>query len=111
MRIKLLLAGTFVAVTLGAALLLGACLWFWFLRSPEGNNADVETCANCLSDGLSLESAFGTSPDPLRRVITVRQKLLELRAYCRNGKIYEGEGKQVVFVRMPERVVGYHSTQ
>ena len=35
-------------------------------------------------------------------VKTVRQKLIELRAYCKDGVLYDGEGKPIVFFRIIE---------
>jgi hypothetical protein len=59
----------------------------------------------CLPDCLTLESRF--APDwrheGMRRpTITVRQKLRELRAYCKEGKLYDEAGKELYFYRVRE---------
>ena len=58
----------------------------------------------CLPYGLTLESRF--APDGgaelQRATITVRQKLRELRAYSRDGKLYDEAGKELYFYHFPE---------
>jgi hypothetical protein len=65
----------------------------------------------CLPDALTLESRFAPKGGPeytLRPTITVRQKLRELRAYCKDGKLYDEAGKELYFYWVPE--TGYPSS-
>jgi hypothetical protein len=51
-----------------------------------------------------LESRFAPDggPEMQRATITVRQKLRELRAYSRDGKLYDEAGKELHFYHFPE---------
>jgi hypothetical protein len=65
--------------------------------------AAVDACARCLPQGLTMEDKFADKADfddkTLQRtsVTTVKQKLLGLRAYCKDGNLYDGEGKRILF--------------
>src|SRR5437588_592470 len=62
--------------------------------------AEVE---KCLPTGVALDTEF--SPDGslrdgrsgLRNITTVRRKLIELGAHCKDGKLYDAWGKEVFF--------------
>jgi hypothetical protein len=79
-------------------------------RSPPSENhagdhkpfSDEECRAieKCLPDGLTLDTPFAIN---YRRVpTTVRTALEDIDARCRDGKIYDGSGKEVRFFPIPE---------
>jgi hypothetical protein len=66
--------------------------------------AKVDACASLLlANGILLSDRFYDPPDgPTDRpLISVRVKLIELRAYCKNGVIYDGQGREIRFYRPP----------
>jgi hypothetical protein len=103
----------FLALAVFGALLVGAWAgWrFWYVPHVEANahlEANVEACSICLPNGLTLSTEFSDSHHPIspgttaRRVITVRQKLIQIGAYCKNGVIYDRTGKEVFFYHVTE---------
>jgi hypothetical protein len=71
-----------------------------YLPSP----AEWAAMEKCLPEGLTLESRFAHrgGPELDRELTTVRQKLREVRAYARDGKLYDEAGKELYFYRVPE---------
>jgi hypothetical protein len=90
-----------------AAVLVGAWAGWRFGYVPH-QEANVEACAGCLPNGLSLSTEFSESPeviDPVRgtrRVVTVRQKLFWIGAYCEKGVICDRWGRRVFFLHIRE---------
>jgi hypothetical protein len=79
------------------------------LRQRElHRRAEVEACAACLPEGMTLAEKFADSPEPIpgrgghRRVSTVREKLLQFGAHCEDGVVYDRQGRKVFFYRMQE---------
>jgi hypothetical protein len=98
------LAGVTLAVGL-----LAAGLWYANQRRVEKERiaANVEACADCLSHGLTMDYEFADEPkadvsSKRLSITTVRQKLTKLQAYCQDRVIYDGEGKQVLFIHVIE---------
>jgi hypothetical protein len=95
--------------------LVAGSLWYYLYIRPEimaRTEAAVDACSDCLltlaGDRLSLSDEFADSPDEDNRtgkrasITTVRRKLIGLRAYCKDGQLYEGRNNRVVFFRIPE---------
>jgi hypothetical protein len=79
----------------------------WYYNHWRQIRADVDACAECLPSPLSMSYEFSESSwhDPnsdKRKVTTIRDKLIELRAYCRDGIIYDGNGNKIAFHRKVE---------
>src|SRR5262245_12843376 len=65
--------------------------------------ARLAACEACLPEYLSLDTKFSESDHDIGhrdRHITIRDKLLELGAYSANGKIYDVDGREVLFYHM-----------
>lgn len=68
----------------------------------------------CLPEGIRLSTEFSESPQTInprgdrRAVVTVKDKLIQIGAYCKDGVIYDKSGKRVFFLHVPEfRIVNY----
>jgi len=63
----------------------------------------AEECGPCLQKGLRLEMEFAeaTNLQPirgnLRAKITIKEKLVQLGAHCKQGVIYDREGNKIAF--------------
>jgi hypothetical protein len=84
-----------VEPTLIMAVLLGSCL----VTSPSGR------FQQCLPDGTELTDVVSTTNvkpgsglEPKKT--TVEQKLIELKARCKKGKLVDGSGKEIRFYRL-----------
>jgi hypothetical protein len=94
------------AVVFAVGLLVGAT-WY-YLDRRERIAAAVDACVGCLPEHLSMshEFAYDQASDSMTlkrlHITTVRQKLIELRASCKDGVLYDGEGKKIVFHWMLE---------
>src|SRR4051794_25237011 len=69
--------------------------------------AKVEACAECLPKGFALSTEFrapfNKDQGPAQGgIITIRDKLIQLRAYCEKGVLYDKDGKEIRFYRMFE---------
>jgi hypothetical protein len=65
--------------------------------------AQLREMERCLPEGLTLETRFAPKGIPfVRDTITIREKLLELRAYCKDGKLFDAVGKELYFYHVPE---------
>src|SRR5438105_4694565 len=86
--------------TLAAVAAVGVLSWYvWRHVKAE---ADVAACTRFLPQDLSMSSVFADSTawdgkGNRTSIKTVRQKLRELRACCKDGVIYDGEGNRIVF--------------
>jgi hypothetical protein len=118
--------GIVIAAVVFAVSLLGGAAWYYFDRREQAEwdrreqgerdrreqaerIADaVDTCVGCLPERLSMSDEFAydralNSMDLKRiHITTVRRKLIELRAYCKGGVLYDGESKKIVFHQMRE---------
>jgi len=59
-----------------------------------------EGFGRCLPDGIDLNSvvvneAQQVSTKPAGRQTTVKQRLIQLKAHCRRGKLMDGKGRQI----------------
>ena len=54
----------------------------------------------CLTDTVKLDDIV-TYGLKTRRNITVKDKLVELRAHCKNNKLVDGNNKEIRFYKMP----------
>ena len=86
---------------LGLCCLLAGC-------RPPGTPAgarDWEALADCLPEGLTLETEF--CPDghgcPQAQRTTVKRKLAELGARARGGKLLGPSGQEIAFYPVPNR--------
>jgi hypothetical protein len=73
----------------------------WYYPS----SAEWAAMEKCLAEfGLNLESRFAPNggTEMQRATITVRQKLRELRAYCKGGRLYDEAGRELYFYQVPE---------
>jgi len=88
--------------------IIGGGLLLYQRAADEGDvAAEVVACSVCLPAGLTLDTVFSDAPQPLspkgdRRATTVREKLLQLRARCSGGRIYDSRGREIRFYRMQE---------
>jgi hypothetical protein len=75
--------------------------------------AAVDACSDCVftltGERLSLSDEFADSPDVIEMtggkrasITTVRRKLIGLRAYCKDGHLYDGRDNRIMFFRIPE---------
>lgn len=60
--------------------------------------AEIE---KCLPGGITLGTRFSLADYP-REPITVKRKLIQLGAYCNDGKIFDRWGKEIYFYQVPE---------
>jgi hypothetical protein len=74
----------------------------FFLFLPTGcalfSSAEIE---KCLPGGITLDTRFSLADYP-REPITVKRKLIQLGAYCHNGKIFDRWGREIYFYQVPE---------
>lgn len=64
--------------------------------------AEPQTLKTCLPSGIKLTDVVSTRMDSARllKKITVEQRLAELRASCRAGKLVDSAGKEIRFYRL-----------
>jgi hypothetical protein len=111
MKKRLVLGAAVVAVL---SLVAGG-LWYYLLIRPEiiaRAEAAVDACADCVftlsGEQIYLSDQFADSPDTddmtgkRASITTVRRKLIGLRAYCKDGQLYDGRDKRVIFFRIAE---------
>jgi len=98
-----------VLFAFAAACVVLAPIGFWLHHRWQQRQVaeNVEACASALPADLTLATEFADSPKVIdsacnRRLTTVRQKLIEIGAYCQAGVIYDRSGKQVYFLRMQD---------
>jgi hypothetical protein len=101
-----LLVGS-LAVVIPLAVIGG---WLWLQHRADVDaevRAEVGACGACLPSDLTLDTRFSDNPKTVspkgdRRVTTVREKLVQLRARCVDGRIYDGRGKEIRFYHIQE---------
>jgi hypothetical protein len=61
--------------------------------------ARVDECAPFLPENLTLATEFCETKEDVRNRNrkTIREQLIELAAYCRNGAIYDYRGRKTIF--------------
>jgi hypothetical protein len=67
--------------------------------------AEARLCCNCLPKGIKGSDVVSVVspkqiPGKAKNVITVEQKLAELKAHCKRGKLVDGSGRQIYFFEM-----------
>jgi len=55
----------------------------------------------CLPRTISMDTCFSPEEVP-RKPTTIRRKLIQIGAYCKNGKIFDRWGKEIYFYQVPE---------
>ena len=73
----------------------------------------VGTCRDCLPEHLTLDTRFCESEryaGSRDKAITIRDKLIQLGAYCERGKIYDRTGREVRFFLIGRRRPGFPPT-
>src|SRR5215831_15502572 len=63
----------------------------------------VDSCRDCLPEHLTLDTEFCESESHAGRrekATTIRDKLIRLGAYTRDGKLYDGTGREIRFYPM-----------
>jgi hypothetical protein len=63
------------------------------------------TCCSCLPAGIKetdIVGRLGVKPFSKRgnQVITVKDKLIEVKARCKKGKLIDGSGREIRFLRL-----------
>jgi hypothetical protein len=108
-----------VAVFLLLALLLGGGFVYFTMVRTQAERAEAEAreaervagfeaCAKSLPYGMTMVHEFADSPQVdgfgIKRVSikTVKQKLVELRAYCKDGSFYDENNRPITFYQMLE---------
>ncbi len=100
-----------ISVVVGCVLFAG-CQLATPLQTPRADRrparvrytpAELSALERCLPQGMTLETRFAPRSAPfVRDTITVREKLEELGARCKDGKLYDAAGKELYFYRVPE---------
>jgi hypothetical protein len=101
---------TGLASVLTVAGLVVFAWWSYETRRAEEEQgaAQVEACGSCLPGNFFLDSDFAFEPNRADSsgkrlsITTVRRKLLDLGAYCKDGVIYDRHGKRVLFFQVTE---------
>jgi hypothetical protein len=93
---------------------LGWPSWHFYneLERAEAERAHIAArsprrLSQLLPKGLTWDTDFAESPDPInarleRATTTVGRRLREIGAYCKDGILYDREGRKVVFREIPE---------
>jgi len=67
----------------------------------DGKN---ETSWSCLPEGIDLEEIISGPPVKSEtahaKPATIRQELLRIKAHCKKGKLVDGTGREIHFVRL-----------
>jgi hypothetical protein len=77
-----------------------------FLSLGMSVNSKSDSFAACLPDEVKPEMVVTLEPNqettstakPKR--VTVRQRLLQLKAHCKDGKLLDGKGREIRFVQL-----------
>jgi len=97
---------------IGLLAVYSAAVFSWWLYHWWTRDARADACEPCLPPGVALLAEFvereadqipGMDSRPNPNAITVRAKLMELNAYCKDGKIYDSSGTEVRFYRRTSR--------
>jgi hypothetical protein len=75
---------------------------FWSMPESIAPASSVEDFGGCLPGRIDLNSVVvvednkpsGNKPAPRT---TIKQRLIQLKAHCKKGKLIDGKGKQVYF--------------
>jgi hypothetical protein len=67
---------------------------------------NVEACGPYLPEYLSLDTEFCEGYIASDKRTTIRQKLARLGAYCRDGRIYDRDGREIRFYAMRSGITG-----
>ncbi len=70
------------------------------LRMPKAATPAEHEMAKCLPEGLRLDTAFRL--ECAGRLTTVLDKLRELGAYGKDGKLFDRDGKELYFYWVPD---------
>ena len=68
-------------------------------------SAAARSCCQCLPKGIKgsdVVSVLAVKPSPGKaaRVVTVKQKLAELKAHCKRGKLVDAAGREIYFFQL-----------
>jgi hypothetical protein len=87
-----------MAVMIFAIINLGLLASFLCCSVSAGNG---EGFTGCIPSGIDLESVVAISQKPTinmeARRPTIKQRLIQLKAHCKRGKLVDGKGKQIYF--------------
>ena len=77
----------------------------WLLISPIMDTSKTDPFRACLPAEISSEMIISEEPTPAsseaaKKPRTVRQKLVELKAHCKNDKLIDDKGKEIRFVQL-----------
>ena len=53
----------------------------------------------CLPEGFQLDDKMSASPKASMQPLTIKDKLVELKAHCKKGKLIDGKGKEIRFFK------------
>lgn len=76
------------------------------LSSVMAVDSKTDSFSACLPDEIkpdmvvTLESNHETTPTAKPKPVTVRQRLLQLKAHCKDGKLLDGQGMEIRFVQL-----------
>jgi hypothetical protein len=65
----------------------------------DNNRSEADAQFDCLPDGIALKDVV-TYRQKAERNVTVRDKLIELKARCENGVLVDGHQKEIRFFRI-----------
>jgi hypothetical protein len=69
--------------------------------TPVANSATAESSSSCLPKDVQLKSLVQEPPtDAQAKPLTVEQKLIAVKAKCKNGKLVDRAGKEIRFVHL-----------
>ncbi|HET6863184.1 MAG TPA: hypothetical protein VFH91_09050 [Pyrinomonadaceae bacterium] len=71
-------------------------------------NSKSDSFSACLPDEIKPEMLVTLEPNPETtpannakpKPVTVRQRLIQLKAHCKDGKLLDGQGKEIRFVQL-----------
>lgn len=77
----------------------------FLLANVFSGSAATRSCCQCLPKGIKGSDvvsvlAVNASPGKSARVVTVKQKLVELKAHCKRGKLFDGSGREIYFFQL-----------
>ena len=71
-------------------------------------NSKSDSLSGCLPDEIKPEMLVTLEPNPVTtpannakpKPVTVRQRLIQLKAHCKDGKLLDGQGREIRFVHL-----------